>query len=358
MLRSRLAVLLIGLLMPLAGTGETGTRLHIQADGVDLLAAAEADAESVGQVSRGDVVVATGVEEGNWVQIEAPVSAAVFVYGELIRDNVVAVNSVKVRAGPGIGYRSVGDVAKGAAVVARGQKGDWIQIAPPASVRLWIKRDHVGKRGLVPAVPPPVMDEPAPEVHEPIEPPMRTAAVADPVTAPPLPPAPAKPVVAAPPSAPGKSTGVPGIAAPVKVGPTVAPREPGTSEQWVAPPERPFQPVAQPLVPVLRPVVDTEDAATASGPARVPRGLALVAGAPQGAPVTMSGELRPAGLAIFRPSAYRLVDPLAPGPARTVCYVTGGAALGKAVGRRVSITGRKYWVQGVRAPVVVADSLR
>jgi uncharacterized protein YraI len=347
------AVVAAGLCVALPGWA--GTRRTVSADGVNLRAAADPEAEIVGQVARGDTVVATGVEAGEWVEIEAPAATEAYIYGELVRDNVVAVNSVRVRSGPGIGYRPIGDLARGTAIAERGRKGDWIQIVPPPLVRVWINGRYVrpsaaGSRapavraaGPVAAAEPPA----APSVGN--GPRTASVAVAAPVAAVAAPPPPVTPPPKPRPPVP--------VAPPLPVTPAqhagAAP-----SARWVTPPPRPLAPIAARAEPVQRLVTDVDEQPSPTvRAAHEPYGLALVAGAPQGIPIRVSGVLRPAGFRLLRPSAYRLVDPSRPGRARTLCYVAGGArVLDVALGRHIVADGRKYWVQGVRNPVVVVDS--
>jgi len=335
-----------------------GTRLHVVADSVNMRSVADPEGEIVGQVARGETVTATGAEQAGWVEIEAPSACEAYVYGELVRDNVVAVNSVRIRSGPGIGYRPIGELSRGAAVIVRGRKGDWIQIAPTPGVRVWISGEYVSGRDVsAAAVARPPRPEPAVAASPPATNPAPAIAAARavvPSRAEP-PPVPPPTPVAVVPSAP--VVNVP--ASPPKPRPLAAAPGGSTPERWVAPPTRPLAPLTTPAAPLLRPVVDTDEPPTiVRSTARVPQGLALVSQAPQGTPVQLSGTIRPAGLSILRPSGYRLVDRAQPGPVSTRCYVSGDTrALDAVVGERVLLRGRKYWVQCVREPIVVIDSL-
>ncbi len=302
----------------------TGARVNVRA-------VADPNGEIVGLVTNGDVLSATGVTQGDWIEISPPDDVSVWLYGELVRESVVAASSVRVRSGPGIGYRPVGSLSKGYQVQVLGSKGDWLQIAPPASCTVWISRKYVSGGSVAPAV--------------------------------------ATPASAAPPAASGA---VP--APPVRVTHKAPPPA-------VATPPMPAQPLRKrlptikrrPITPVA-PDADVDIAAAAdsgsSDPAVSPqvvadapagiRQLRLVDRAPQGGAVTVSGVLRPAGFfPLRRPSPYRLVVSNGTGPARTACYVMGdSAAIGARLDERVTLVGKRYWVQGVREPVVAVSEFR
>ena len=98
---------------------------------------------------------------------------------------------------------------------------------------------------------------------------------------------------------------------------------------------------------------------TRSGVSDSPVSLSLIASAPQGELIAVTGVLRPSGIALFRPSGFRLVSTGHAGPARTLCYLKGsGHDFPGHSGALVVVEGRKYWVSGSRAPVVLVSSVR
>ena len=324
-----------------------GAPVTVTGDNVPLRAAAEVNAESIGTVNRGTVLQTTGRTDGDWVQVQAPASAAVYVYGSLVADGAVAVNTAQVRSGPGIGYRVLGVLSRGASLDVRERVGEWLRVAPPAgAVPVWVERAHLAGRAAPPPAVPSRPTAPAPAPQEPTRAPASApsrpapAPTPEPVPAPRPDPTPVEPPVAVErPSRPP------------------APTATSTPERvtWVRPPERPLTPV-QPTRPV-RPLVEDDAGVTVPNAAAAAVRLDLIEGAPQGMHISVRGIVRPAGLSWFRPSPFRLVSPRGSVRVETLCYLYGPPrALSGAVGRPVRMTGRRYWVQGVRHPVVIPES--
>jgi uncharacterized protein YraI len=290
----------------------TGARVNVRA-------VPDPNAEIVGQVAQGDVLMATGVRQGDWVEISPPAAVSVWVYGELIRENTVAAASVRVRSGPGIGYRPVGSLSKGAPVTVLASKGDWLQIAPPETCKVWISAKYLAGGSIAP----PVTEKPAVTVA-----PSASDAVPTPrVRVKHTPPPPAEPTPPMPAAKPLRKRLL-----------TITPL---------------------PIVPVA-PEADDEVPVVAGEKQDSDSQQRLVGRAPQGAVVSVSGVLRPAGFfPLRRPSPYRLVVSSGTGPAKTACYVTGdSAAISAHLGERVTLIGKRYWVQGVREPVVSVSEFR
>jgi SH3-like domain-containing protein len=275
-----------------------GTKVRVTGDNVNLRAKPLPEAEVVSQVNEGAVLVAEDYPGPEWVKIVPPEEVDLWVYSELVRDEAIAVSKVRVRAGPGINYSSVGFLTKGEKVTVRGTMGEWSKIRPPAGSFLYISGDYVERF-----------------VEEDVE--------------------------------------------RERIVPPTASRE----TDYVLPPE---------AVDRTAPVVEEERPSVSRLPSirvpdRVPEkaplpGIladeTLVASKPQGEVVRYEGVLRPAGLVWRRPSKFRLVKHDDNGRAITVCYVLGRqSGLEKAVGAAVVISGREYWIQGVRAPVVVPDKV-
>jgi hypothetical protein len=312
--------------------------------------AAGPNAQELGRAAKGTRLTATGRTSGDWLQIQAPAFISGWVYGELVRDAVIAASSVKVRSGPGIGYPDLGTLTRGDAVVVRGRRGDWIEIEGQPALLAWVERAMVAEGAVVdmtaaakppvaspapvePAAPPPVE-----VVPKPLPPP--TVSPVPPVAAPPpvmaASPAPSQPKPVDPPP-------VRPVSPPVAVSPVHRP---------VMPPSADVQPVPAPTtaMPVERTAVPSRRGASAM--LLSPVGVRLLPFAPQGEPVIVSGELRPVGFTLFQPAPYRLVAADGDGPARTLCFVTSPDALPPA-GTTVRLQGLKYWVYGSRQPVVL-----
>lgn len=339
--------------------------VSITAVSAPIMDAASADAQELGRAPKGTRLAASGRTSGDWLEIQAPEFISGWVYGELVRDGLIAASSVKVRSGPGIGYEALGTLTRGEAVVVRGRRGDWVEIGGQPSLLVWIERAMVAEGAAVdlsvtqktPVAPepveqavvvPPAVVSPGPPVPEP--------PVPEPVLPAPPPPVPVRTQVVAVPAPPPPKVPVKPAAPPVVYEPAPPPVVHGSVE-------KPFRP---PAVPVVVPVPEapavsvrrTASQRRASPVARSlsPVGVRLLASAPQGEPVDVSGVLRPVGAALFQPAPYRLVAPGGGGPARTVCYVTSPIAL-PPIGSSVRLQGLKYWVFGSRQPVVLVRDI-
>ncbi|MCA1808590.1 MAG: SH3 domain-containing protein [Lentisphaerae bacterium] len=146
--------------------------------------------EVVAQVSEPDILTVKSVAE-EWVEVLPPDHADLWVLGDYVQDGMIRCNrSVNVRAGAGINFNVVGQLADGDPVEVRGSHADWIRIAPPSAASLWVAASLVEL-----VLPTPPEPEPEPVVQE--EPPTEPVVVAEP---PPPPPQPVAPPVIAPPA--------------------------------------------------------------------------------------------------------------------------------------------------------------
>ncbi len=118
--------------------------LKVTGDHVNLRAIADGESEVVAQVSRGDIVYADSMPGSNeWVKIAIPAGKTVWVYSELVKNNVVSVSRLSVRSGPGINYRTVGMLNKGERVVPHGVLHGWLKIDAPERCRVFISNKYV-----------------------------------------------------------------------------------------------------------------------------------------------------------------------------------------------------------------------
>lgn len=325
----------LGICLAAICVSATANPITVTGSRVNLRAIADPRSEIVGQVSKGDVLTATGVTREGWVEISAPETAVVWVYGELVRDNMIAASSVRVRSGPGIGYRPVGTLSKGQSVRVIAHKGDWVQIAPPQSCTVWISTDYIsdGTR-----LPPTATKPPEKRASRNLEKPTKK---------------------------PARDTRKP-VSRDVRKPP--APKPPSRQQVAVRP-----EPEPKPSEPARKPSVSPrelrQDASSETEPSKPPApreatqailNLRLVRNAPQGREIIVTGEIRPVGFfPLGRPSPYRLVLTKGAGPAETICYVIGNrAAIARYMDSRVTLVGQEYWVQGVREPVVSVRAFR
>jgi uncharacterized protein YgiM (DUF1202 family) len=317
-----IALLLFGM-----GVHASADSVTVSGASVNVRAVADSNGEIVGQVSKGDVLSTTGNQKGDWLEISPPAGISVWLYGELVREGAVAALSVRVRSGPGIGYRPVGTLSKGTHVSVLETRGDWLRIDPPSACTVWVSSKYMSS-STAPSVSvsPAVLEKPAPPANKP----------------------PAnKPAVI------------------VRTRPAVTVRTPPPPKnplRKVSGSPRDTRAVVGDTDPLPR-VVDVPDVATTvsvSVEDESVSGLKLVSGAPQGQTITVSGVLRASGFfPLRRPSAYRLVVKGEQGPSKTGCYAIGKDSVLKTyLDTQVTLVGKKYWVQGVREPVVIISELR
>lgn len=272
--------------------------VEVAADRVNLRACPSPDCEVVAQVSRGQILSTLDGRESGWIEVIPPDGTVFWVYAELVTDDVSSVDDLRVRSGPGINYRPVGKVTKGARVSTVGRDGDWLRIASPPGCSVWVSGQFVSEVGAAAG--------PAP------------AAVATP--------------------------------------PETRPWEAeSASNRVAAAPDAPVPaPAAASDAAIARPVV----APPAPAPVRMPPSTAS-ASRPAGTQVRYAGVIRPAGTVVWRrPSSFRLVANDALGRLVTRCYLIGDERqLAAREGKPVWITGTQHAVQGVRYPVVNVEAI-
>ncbi len=330
------------LILPLSHGG--AATLQVLGDRVNLRAAPIPEAEVVAQVSRTDTLVAAGETSGDWVKVVAPERVNFWVRRDLLRDGAATTSKVHVRVGPGINYRVASALAAGERVTIRGESGEWVQIAPPAGVALWIHRRYVQDAG---SAVPPAAPKPEPPTPEPAQPETPVPALLKP-----------RPATVEPPVEQEYRLAVaPPPAMPPFLSPAPPSRSSGTQDErgGATPPMPPTEP---PVSGGAGPAVGQPPIAT--DVAGLPPKLVsrLVSLRKQGEPSRYYGRLRPTGLMWRRPSRYRLVAPDATGRLQAVCYLVGDReSLGRVLGHEVCAIGREYWLTRLQQPVVVVADL-
>ena len=257
------------------GVGAEAAEVEVLGDRVNLRARPLPESEVAGQVNTGVLLESRGVE-GDWVKVAPPPTVGLWVAAEFVKDGKVVPAKLNVRAGAGINYPTVGTIFNGDSVTVRKKAGEWLEIAPPTNASLWIAREFVKERvAPAPAVPASVAEKPVP-----------------------------------------------------------------------APAPAPRPPVARVPAPVIPP-----------DPAPLPpdlgqKGLVPLEG--QGETMEREGVLRKTWLLDFgRASNYCLMD-VERGRPVTVCYIRGNnAQLKEWEGRRMKVKGEGYWIKGSAKPVIV-----
>ncbi|MDD2241246.1 MAG: SH3 domain-containing protein, partial [Kiritimatiellae bacterium] len=115
------------------------TRMQVSAGSAALYSQPSAAAQQAGRAARGDILFVSRTD-GDWVGIAPPDHIDLWLSKDFIESNRVLARSIQVRSGPGIQFDVVGTLERGARVMPRGEEGEWVKIAPPSSAILWVKR--------------------------------------------------------------------------------------------------------------------------------------------------------------------------------------------------------------------------
>lgn len=322
------------------------TRMQVAVGSTPIYSGPSADAQKVGDATSGEILFVARTE-GDWAAISPPERLDLWLNKDFIEGNRVVAKSIQLRSGPGIQYDVVGTLARGAAVMPRGESGEWCKISPPSSAAFWVRkndlsevRTHTRPIGEVATVAPPAPAPAAPAPPAlPIPPPAPQAAMPPPE--PPAPPAiaptpsapvqvaastPAAPVSqpvqrsapapapAAPVAAPTPAPTVATVASAPKAGSTPAPQPPSVVPSPKAAPQPGSAPrAAVPAAPTLRPATAIPAAATpqpAPATAAVPRTPPPVRRAPAMPPVGTSVPATAGTVATHKPKDVgATVDP-------------------------------------------------
>lgn len=355
---------------------------------VNLRAAPHGHSEVVGQVSYDDRLTLHGAPTDVWVKVGIPPTCDVWIFSELLRNDLVIADKAQVRAGAGLNYHAVGQLVRGDRVEIRGTFKEWTKIAPPANCSVFITNLYV--RVLTPeeAAQPGSATPAAPAIEAPAAP----AASAVETSAAPAPAAPAAP---APEAAPVAETPAP---APVPEQPIVyaydsvvpAPKAetpPAASETAAVPQLEPTNAVTSvATIPADTPETETaskmESSATATpaypaslssptrrtllgnrasderiGPAKIPAAR-LRSQSEQAQPGVYSGTLASSPLFGSHPTKFRLVTKNRDNRETTVAYVYGNSGqLTSFLGETLTISGAIYWFRDTELPTVFAQDI-
>ena len=359
---------------------------------VNLRAAPHGHSEVVGQVSYDDRLTLHGAPTDVWVKVSIPPTCDVWIFSELLRNDLVIADKAQVRAGAGLNYHAVGQLVRGDRVEIRGTFKEWTKIAPPANCSVFITNLYV--RVLTPeeAAQPGSATPAAPAVEAPAAPaPAAPAAPAVPAA----PAAPAVPAAPAPEAAPVAETPAP---APVPEQPIVyaydsvvpaskAETPPAASETAAVPQPEPTNAVTSvATIPADTPETETaskmESSATATpaypaslssptrrtllgnrasderiGPAKIPAAR-LRSQSEQAQPGVYSGTLASSPLFGSHPTKFRLVTKNRDNRETTVAYVYGNSGqLTSFLGETLTISGAIYWFRDTELPTVFAQDI-
>ncbi len=291
---------LFAILLACAGSPVAAqTPVRVTADNVNLRAKPSLEnSEVLGQVHYDDRLVAFEMGE-EWVEVAAPATIDLWISQDYVQipDHIIGARRVNVRAGPSINYTVVDTLERGTPIESRGELSGWMKIAPPPTTHVWIHRDFVDlpADGAVSAA--------------------RTESEED-----------LRAEIAIPPAHP------------------VAPPPSGT---------RPAIPT-----PIVSPSVPARDSPGRVIPVPPPADLTLIPLEGQGRLAVFEGELRAAPLLGENPTRYRVVR-WQNNRWQVLCHVYGKAGKFRSLqDKRVRVQGREYWVQGASAPVLVPDTIQ
>ena len=380
---------------------------------VNLRAAPHGHSEVVGQVSYDDRLTLHGAPTDVWVKVGIPPTCDVWIFSELLRNDLVIADKAQVRAGAGLNYHAVGQLVRGDRVEIRGTFKEWTKIAPPANCSVFITNLYV--RVLTPeeAAQPGSATPAAPAIEAPAAPAASAVetSVAPAPAAPAAPaasavetsaaPAPAAPAAPAPEAAPVAETPAPApvpeqpivyaydsvVPAPKAETPPAAPAAPAASETAAVPPPEPTNAVTSvATIPADTPETETaskmESSATATpaypaslssptrrtllgnrasderiGPAKIPAAR-LRSQSEQAQPGVYSGTLASSPLFGSHPTKFRLVTKNRDNRETTVAYVYGNSGqLTSFLGETLTISGAIYWFRDTELPTVFAQDI-
>ncbi len=274
--------------------------VRIKADRVNLRAKPDPAGEVVTQAALDERLRVLETQEA-WIRVAPPERVELWVHRDFVKDGLSTGEKVNIRAGAGIHFSVVGQYTRGERVEVRGEFGDWLKVAP-SNASLWVSREWTELLYAAPIVEP----VPAPLAQGDAAAAEAAAAVASPI-------APSEP-------APGPLTDVPAAPESIRMPP----------------------PAPQPML---------------EAGAQPPRDLKLVPLEGQGRLVEREGELKPAPFVFGRPSKFRLARREG-NQLKTVCYVRGNTGqLNSLMNESLIISGREYWVQGIRQPVLVPERI-
>lgn len=305
------AALLLAAATPL----QAQTLVRVTADNVNLRAKPQLTAEVLAQAHYDEQLVAREIGE-EWIEVAAPASVDLWISKDYVQQpqNVIGARRVNVRAGPSINYNIVDTLERGTPVEPRGEVAEWLKIAPPPSAHLWIHRDYVD-----------VLPGTALAAAEPEAPPAED-------------PAPAGTKASR-----RRKSKADAAEAPDAI--VVATAQPATLDPALP-------------TPIVSPSVPVRDAPGREIPVPPPANLKLIPLEGQGRLAEFEGELRAAPLINEAPTRYRVVR-WQNNRWQILCHVYGEAAKFRSLqDKRVRVKGREYWIQGAAAPVLVPDQIQ
>jgi len=293
--------------------------VRVIGDRVNLRAKPQLTSEVVTQANYDDQLIAREIGD-EWVEVAAPASVNLWISKKFVQQqqNTVGAKRVNVRAGPSINYNIVDTLSLGDTIEPRGEEvQEWLKIAPPPTAHVWIHREFV-------EIPSDVQfaRKSAKKTEKELK-----KAKKDEKSA----------------KRAKKSTKKKKKRKKVK---ETAVEEAGDALGAVIP------------TPIVSPSTPVEDSSARSIPVPPPANLKLIPLEGQGRLTEVEGELRAAPLLNEAPCRYRVVS-WQNNRWKILCHVYGQASKFRSLqNKRVRLKGRQYWIQGSAAPVLIPDQVR
>ena len=275
-------------------------KIRVTADNVNVRADSNLSSRVMGQVSM-DTVLESVATTTNWISILPPKDVVFWIHSDLLAGDKVKTSSANLRSGPGINYVKMISIPRNTHLNVKGTFANWTKVAPPPGATVWISREFTEALSQQQEDP---KDAPSP------------SSVAN---------------------ATEHRTFI-GIAA------------------------KPPQPIKRGESPLLDGgSQDARPAADAPTPSLTASGITtnmLVKTKKQGVMSSHKGILKRASVVWRRPSRYLLLPANSSSNDQAVCYVTGNdTQLESILGRKMTVEGKQYIVQGARFPVLMASRI-
>ena len=339
------AFLLGAALLAAAGTlvAPAQTPVRVTADNVNLRAKALLTSEVVAQANYNDSLVAREIGE-EWVEVAAPASVDLWVMKQYVQQpqNTIGANRVNLRAGPSINYNIVHTLALGDPVELRGEEiQDWLKVAPPASAHVWISREYVEiVSGAAPAAAGDEKTAKNDDNGEKIAKKSKKSEKTEEIS---------------------EKTDENAAEAAAEEEKAPKKRKSKAKTEEIAPEALEAARAAEAALPtpIVSPSIPAkEDAVARDIPVPPPADLKLIPLEGQGRLSEVEGELRAAPLINEAPTRYRVVR-WQNNRWQSLCHVYGEAAKFRSLqDKRVRVKGREYWIQGAAAPVLIPDQVQ
>ncbi|MCB1069277.1 MAG: SH3 domain-containing protein [Verrucomicrobia bacterium] len=148
-------VMMAGLAMP----GFSQEQVVVNSDRVNLRSRPDLQSEHVGTVNQGDILQVIA-RHGDWIEVVPPTETTFWVHRDFLEQGRVTTKKLNVRSGPSINHSIVGQLNKGDLVVERSTFTEWVEIEPPPSASVYVYAELVDSPRSVPPLPLPPMAEP------------------------------------------------------------------------------------------------------------------------------------------------------------------------------------------------------